>query len=90
MVYDAHVLTSSSCCCFETGRGCFGKALLAGLFIIFHHTQQFRSRQNRRQCKGFTSVLGGFDLRACVCFVTWGGRGMVVGWSIATKLVLQF
>jgi hypothetical protein len=24
---------------------------------------------------------GRFDLRACVCFVTWDGRGMAVGWS---------
>jgi hypothetical protein len=53
---------------------------LAGLFIIFYHPQQFRSRLNRRQCKVFTSVLGGFDLRACVCDVggPWKGRGRAV------------
>jgi hypothetical protein len=82
VVYDAHVLAVLAVVVLKPGRVALVRRswLLAGLFIIFHHPQQFRSRQNRCQCKFSLASPGGFALRACVCFVTWSGRG-VVSWD---------
>jgi hypothetical protein len=65
--------TSSSCCCFETGWGCFSQ--VSSLFSIT--PSNFEVAKTGASARFSQASPGEFDLRACVCFVTWNGRGMV-------------
>jgi hypothetical protein len=68
VVYDAHVL-AVAVVVLKPGLLALVRRfwLLAVLFIIFHHPQQFQSRQNRRLFKVSLASPGGFDLRAWLC-----------------------
>jgi hypothetical protein len=62
--------TSSSCCCFETGRGCFSR--VSSLFSII--PSNYEVAKTGASARLSLASPGGFDLRACVYFVTLDGR----------------
>jgi hypothetical protein len=75
VVYDAHVL-AVNVVVLKPGGVAYSR--VCSLFSII--PSNFEVAQTGACARLSLASPGGFDLRACVCFVTWDGRGVAVGW----------